>query len=60
MTEKELRQKVVATAESYVGCKEADGSHRKIIDLYNMVFHLRFRCGYRLRPDGHYSNGMWV
>lgn len=35
MTEKELRQKVVATAESYVGCKEADGSHRKIIDLYN-------------------------
>lgn len=35
MTEKELRQKVVDTAVSYLGCKEANGSHRKIIDLYN-------------------------
>lgn len=35
MTEKELRQKVVNIAESYLGCKESDGSHRKIIDLYN-------------------------
>lgn len=35
MTEKELRQKVVDTAESYLGCKESDGSHKKIIDLYN-------------------------
>lgn len=35
MTEKELRQKVVGIAESYLGCKESDGSHRKIIDLYN-------------------------
>ena len=35
MTEQELRAKVVSTAEKYVGCKESDGSHKKIIDLYN-------------------------
>lgn len=35
MTEKELRQKVAATAKKYIGCKESDGSHRKIIDRYN-------------------------
>ena len=35
MTEQELRQKVVSIAQSYIGCKESDGSHRKIIDLYN-------------------------
>ena len=35
MTEAELRAKVVETAISYLGCKESDGSHRKIIDLYN-------------------------
>lgn len=35
MTEKQLRQKVVDTAVSYLGCKESDGSHKKIIDIYN-------------------------
>lgn len=35
MTEQELRQKVVSIAQSYLGCNEADGSHKKIIDLYN-------------------------
>lgn len=35
MTEKELRANVVAIAESFIGCKESDGSHKKIIDLYN-------------------------
>lgn len=35
MTEQELRQKVVGIAAGYIGCKEADGSHKKIIDLYN-------------------------
>ena len=35
MTENELRQKVVDIAISYIGCKESDGSHKKIIDLYN-------------------------
>lgn len=35
MTENELRKKVVSIAASYIGCKESDGSHKKIIDLYN-------------------------
>ena len=30
-----LRRNVVQTAERFLGCKEADGSHEKIIDLYN-------------------------
>lgn len=29
------RQKVLDIARSWIGCKEADGSHRKIIDVYN-------------------------
>ena len=35
MTESELRAKVVSTAQSYIGCNESDGSHKKIIDIYN-------------------------
>lgn len=35
MTESELRQKVVGTAEKYKGCRKSDGSHKKIIDQYN-------------------------
>ena len=35
MTEKKLREKVVATATAWLGCRESDGSHRKIIDTYN-------------------------
>lgn len=35
MTEKQLRQLVVSTFEKYIGCKESDGSHKKIIDMYN-------------------------
>ena len=30
-----LRDRVVATAEEWLGCRESDGSHRPIIDLYN-------------------------
>ena len=30
-----LRMKLVETAEGYLGCKEADGSHQQIIDRYN-------------------------
>ena len=29
-----LRMQVVQTAESYLGCRESDGSHEAIIDLY--------------------------
>lgn len=35
MNENELRKKVVSTAISYLGYKESDGSHKKIIDIYN-------------------------
>ena len=35
MTESKVRAKLVNTAISYVGCKESNGTHRKIIDLYN-------------------------
>lgn len=35
MTALEWRKKLVATATAYLGCKESDGSHRKIIDIYN-------------------------
>jgi hypothetical protein len=35
MTENELRSHVVATAEKWLGCKESNGTHKPIIDLYN-------------------------
>ena len=35
MTENELRSRVVQTAQQYAGSREADGSHRRIIDGYN-------------------------
>ena len=33
--EEALRQQVISTAESWLGCNESDGSHKAIIDLYN-------------------------
>lgn len=33
--ERTVRQKVVHTAEYWLGVNEADGSHHEIIDLYN-------------------------
>jgi len=47
MTEHELRQKIVNTAVGYIGCKESDGSHRKIIDLYNA--HTPLARGYKVK-----------
>jgi len=35
MTEQEIRKRVIAKAQSYLGCRESDGSHKKIINLYN-------------------------
>ena len=29
------REKIVAQARSWIGCKESDGSHKQIIDVYN-------------------------
>ena len=40
MTETEIRAKVAAAARKYLGCKEADGSHRQFIDRYNRQKHL--------------------
>lgn len=47
MTEKELRKKVVSVFEGWLGCKESDGSHKKIIDIYNG--HAPLARGYRLK-----------
>ena len=47
MTELELRQKFVSTAKAYLGCKEADGSHKKIIDIYNA--HKPLAVGYKVQ-----------
>ena len=35
MTEKELRAKVVEIAKGWYGCKESNGTHKPIIDVYN-------------------------
>lgn len=37
MNEQELRNKVCAVARSHIGRREADGSHRAIIDSYNRI-----------------------
>ena len=50
MTEKQLRDKVVKTAVSFFGANEADGSHKKIIDIYNA--HKPLARGYKVNyPD---------
>lgn len=46
MTEQELRSKVVAKAESYLGRKESNGGHEEIIDLYNS--HKPLARGYKV------------
>lgn len=47
MTEKQLRDKVVAQAKSWLGCKESDGSHKVIVDVYNS--HKPLARGYKLQ-----------
>ena len=47
MTEKQLRDQVVKTAVSFLGANEADGSHRKIIDIYNA--HKPLARGYKVK-----------
>lgn len=42
-----LRSKMVAQMESWVGCNEADGSHKKIIDLYNSQ--KKLPAGYKVK-----------
>lgn len=47
MTETQIRQSVVATAKAWLGCNEADGSHRQIVDVYNS--HRPLARGYALK-----------
>ena len=47
MTETQIRQGVVATAKAWLGCKESDGSHRQIVDVYNS--HRPLARGYALK-----------
>jgi hypothetical protein len=47
MTETQIRQSVVATAKTWIGYNEADGSHRKIVDVYNS--HRPLARGYALK-----------
>lgn len=45
--EMDERQKILDIARSFLGCKESDGSHRKIIDLYNS--HSPLARGYKVK-----------
>lgn len=47
ITEAEARQRVISIAVSWYGKKEADGSHRSVIDLYNS--HKPLARGYKVR-----------
>ena len=47
MNEAEVRQFVVSTAKKYLGCKESDESHKKIIDTYNK--HKPLAMGYKVK-----------
>lgn len=46
MTENQLRKQIVDQAKSWLGRKEADGTHRVIIDVYNSIHPLP--RGYRM------------
>lgn len=48
MTENELRREIVNQAKSWIGRKEADGTHRVIIDVYNSIYPLprNYRLSY--------------
>ena len=47
MTEKQLRQNLVSIFEGWIGLKEADGSHMKIVDIYNN--HKPLARGYKVK-----------
>ena len=55
MTENELRARVCAQARLWLGRREADGSNRAIIDVYNQIVPLP--RGYRLRYDDPWCAG---
>ncbi len=47
LTEQQIRQVHVDIARGWVGCREADGSHKPIIDLYNSM--LPLPRGYKVK-----------
>ncbi len=47
MTEAQARSNVVSIAQGFNGCKENDGSHKKIIDIYNS--HKPLARGYAMK-----------
>ncbi len=55
MTEQQLRASVVDAAESWVGCKESNGTHKPIIDLYNS--HKPLARGYPLQYTDQWCSG---
>lgn len=55
MTEKQLRQKYIDGLVDWLGCKEKDGSHKKIIDLYNTQKPLP--AGYKLKYTDYWCAG---
>ena len=59
MTEKEIRNKVVSIAKEWLGCNESDGSHKKIIDVYNS--HKPLARGYKVKckANGDAVNDAW-
>lgn len=49
------RTQIVAQAQSWLGCKESDGSHKKIIDVYNS--HKPRARGYTLKYTDAWCSG---
>lgn len=47
--EKTLRMSLITAAEGWLGCNEADGSHKQIIDFYNS--HEPLAQGYQVQYD---------
>lgn len=47
MTENQLRQKVVSIMQGWLGYKESNGTHKKIIDIYNK--HKPLAVGYKVK-----------
>lgn len=44
-----MRNKIVKQAEAWIGCKEKNGTHKKIIDVYNA--HKPLARGYKVQYD---------
>ncbi len=49
------RSQIVAQAQSWIGCKESNGSHKKIIDVYNS--HKPRARGYKLKYTDAWCSG---